>query len=239
MYIAICDDQLEDLKALTTLLDTWQESRRNVCRFKIFSNAEELLDAAKEETFSLYILDVIMPGTNGIATAKEIRSFDTVADIIFLTSSPSFAYESYEVKALDYLLKPIQEHLLFPILDKLALQEQKPEEGLTIKSGTSLVRILFSQLAYVEVNRKHLYFNMIDGQVREVFGALKDYEPLLLQKPEFMRVHRSYIVNMLQVAELSPAGIRTFTGKHLPVSRRLYPQLQKDYMQLIFAHREE
>jgi len=238
MYIAICDDQTDELEQLTDLILQWQAERQTTCRFKTFHNAAELLDAAKEESFTLYILDVIMPGTNGIATAKEIRSFDTIADIVFLTSSPSFAYESYEVKALDYLLKPIHAQLLFPILDKLLLREQKPQEGLTLKSGTTLMRILFSQLVYVEVNRKHLYFNLTDGQVREIFGALKDYEDVLLTRPEFMRVHRSYIVNMLQVAELSPAGIRTFSGKLIPVSRQLYPQLQKEYMNLLFAHRE-
>lgn len=68
---------------------------------------------------------------------------------------------------------------------------------------------------------------------------MRDYEPLLLKRPEFMRTHRSYIVNMLQVSELSPAGVRTFFGKELPVSRLLYPQLQKDYMQLMFAERGE
>ena len=238
MYIAICDDQFNELEALTTIILEWQKERQTSCRFKTFHNVAELLDAAKTESFTLYILDILMPGTNGIATAKEIRSFDTVADIIFLTSSPSFAYESYEVKALNYLLKPIDRQILFPILDQLALREQKPQEGLTLKSGTALIRILFSQLVYVEVNRKHLYFNLTDGQVREVFGALKDYEDVLLNRPEFMRVHRSYIVNMLQVAELSSAGIRTFSGQHIPVSRQLYPQLQKDYMNLLFSYQE-
>ena len=63
----------------------------------------------------------------------------------------------------------------------------------------TLVRVPFSQLAYVEVNGKHLYFHLADGTVREVAGSLKDYEPLLLARPEFMRIHRSYIVNMLQI----------------------------------------
>ena len=103
------------------------------------------------------------------------------------------------------------------------------------------IRILedVSQLAYVEVSGKHLYFNLTDGQVREVVGSLKDYEPLLLARPEFMRIHRSYIVNMLQIDELSPAGVHTFSGANLPVSRLLYPQLQKDYMKLLFAKRDD
>ena len=94
-------------------------------------------------------------------------SFDTAADIVFLTSSPGFAYESYGVRALEYLLKPISGKLLFPVLDKLSLREQRPQDGLTLKAGATLVRVPFSQLAYVEVSGKHLYFNLTDGQVRE------------------------------------------------------------------------
>lgn len=68
---------------------------------------------------------------------------------------------------------------------------------------------------------------------------MKEYEQLLLERPEFMRIHRSYIVNMLQTSELAPTGVRTFSGKLLPVSRLLYPQLQKDYLKLLFEQREE
>lgn len=239
MYIAVCDDQIEALEGLMKLLERWQSERRTALRFKTFRSAAELLDTAERERFTLYLLDVMMPGTDGLAAAREIRGFDDAADIVFLTSSPGFAYESYGVRALDYLLKPIRAEKLFPILDRLSLREQKPREGLTLKCGATLVRVPFSQLTYVEVMGKHLYFNLVDGSAREVYGALKEYEPVLLSRPEFMRVHRSYIVNMLQAAELSPSSIRTFSGKDIPVSRLMYPQLQKDYMKLLFNLREE
>ena len=239
MYIAACDDQIEELEVLTNLLHVWQEEHKTTLRYQAFRNATELLDAAGKERFTLYLLDVMMPGTSGMAAAREIRSFDDVAEIVFLTSSPGFAYESYGVRALDYLLKPIRAEMLFPILDRLFLREQQPWEGLTLKCGATLVRVPFAQLEFVEIINKRLYFRLTDGSEREVNGALSDYEPLLLSRPEFMRTHRSYIVNMLQVSELSPGGVRTFFGKDLPVSRLLYPQLQKDYMQLLFAGREE
>ena len=239
MYIAVCDDQIEELEVLASLLDQWQKERQTALRVKVFRNAAELLDAARRERFTMYLLDVMMPGTDGLEAAREIRGFDAAADIVFLTSSPGFAYESYSVRALDYLLKPIRAEMLFPLLDRLSLREQKPQEGLTLKCGSTLIRVLFSQLSYVEVNGKHLHFNLTDGSVHEVFGTLREYEPLLLRQPEFMRVHRSYIVNMFQAAELSPTGVRTFSGKNLPVSRLLYPQLQKDYMKLLFNQREE
>lgn len=239
MYIAVCDDQAEDREILADYLHIWQKERRTILRYKTFRNAAELLDAAERERFTLYLLDVMMPGTDGLAAAREVRSFDTAADIVFLTSSPGFAYESYGVHALDYLLKPIRAEVLFPILDRLALQEQKPQDGFTLKCGSALIRVPFSQLVYVEVINKRLYFNLTDGQMHEVAGALKDYEALLLTRAEFMRIGRSYVVNILQIRELSPAGITTFSGKNIPIPRRLCPQIQKDYMKLLFNQREE
>lgn len=239
MYIAVCDDQKEVRDALCALLDAWQEKRQAPLRRKIFRSGTELLDQAKKECFTLYLLDIMMPGTDGITAAREIRSFDDTAEIIFLTSSPEFAYDSYSVRALDYLLKPVRAEKLFPILDKLFVCEQKPQDGITLKCGSTLVRIPFSQLVYVEANHKHLYFNLTDGSVREVYGTLKEYELSLLSRPEFMQTHRSYIVNMLQVSELSPSSVKTFSGKTLPVSRLQFPQLQKDYMKLLFAQGKE
>lgn len=239
MYLAVCDDQIEELEVLSELLCLWQEERKAALRFQTFRSATELLDKARKEgPFDLYLLDVMMPGTNGLSAAREIRDFDDTADIVFLTASPGFAYESYRVRALDYLLKPIRAETLFPLLDRLYQREQEPREGLTVKCGSTLIRIPFSQLAFVEVSGKHLYFNLTDGAVREVFGNLNEYEPQL-SGTEFMRIGRSCIVNVLQVKEFSSAGIMTFSGKNIPVPRRLYAQLQKDYVKLLFAQRKE
>ena len=239
MYIAVCDDQSEVLEAVSDLLRLWQENHQTPMRWKTFRCATELLNAAEKEHFTLYLLDVMMPGMNGLAAAREIRSFDAAADIVFLSTSSGFAYESYGVHALDYMLKPVRSEILFPVLDRISLREQKPEEGLTLKCGMTLVRVPFSELAYVEVISKHLYFNLTDGEQFETTGSLHDYEDLLLMRPEFMRVGRSYIVNILQIRKLSPAGIITFSGENIPIPRRLYPQLQKDYMKLLFTRRKE
>ena len=238
MYLAICDDQKEELEILTGLLDQWKRERKVSLRYQFFQSAAEMLDAAENERFSLYLLDVMMPGMNGLTAAREIRRFDDAAEIVFLTASPGFAYESYRVHALDYVLKPVRAEVLFPILDRLSLQEQKPQDGLSIKNGTTWIRVLFSQLEYVEVMSKHLYFNLIDGQQYDVKGSLTDYETVLLSRPEFFRVGRSYVVNILQIQTFSPAGIRTFSGKQIPVPRRIYSQLQKDYITQLFNQRE-
>lgn len=107
MYIAICDDQEQECGALQYLLYAWQRERQHPVRVRVFRSPVELLDAAREEPFTLYLLDVLMPGMDGMAAAREIRQFDAAAALVFLTSTPDFAYESYAVHALSYLLKPI------------------------------------------------------------------------------------------------------------------------------------
>ena len=86
MYIAVCDDQAEELASITALLHAWQEERGHPVRFRSFSAAGELLDTAQHERFTLYLLDVMMPGLSGMAAAREIRTFDDAAEIVFLTS---------------------------------------------------------------------------------------------------------------------------------------------------------
>lgn len=237
MYIAICDDQATELDNLINLLNLWQKENTTL-QYKTFRNATEMLNMAEKEHFTLYLLDVMMPGINGMTAAREIRSFDEAADIVFLTSSPDFAYASYGVHALDYLLKPIQADKLFPILNRLAMREQSPREDLLLKSGATLIRVPIAQLTYVEVMNKHLYYHLTDGTVYEVPGTLKQCEAILLSRPEFKQVHRSYIVNLLQAVELSPTDIKTCSGKKLPVSRGLYHNLQQDYVKLLFNRRE-
>lgn len=234
MYLAACDDNKEELNTVSSLLDEWQAEHHIALRRKEFQSAVELVETAQRERFTLYLLDVIMPGMDGLECAREIRRFDDAAEIVFLSTSSSFAYESYGVRALNYLLKPIEREKLFTLLDQLWFREQTPPEALTLKAGSAIVRMPYDQISYAEVIGKHVYFHLTDRAVRKVVGALKDFEAALLSRPEFMRVHRSYIVNMLQAEELAPTGLRTFQGENLPVSRLLYPQLQKDYMALLF-----
>ena len=239
LRIGVCDDDKEFLQRLVQMIHIWSDHSGIPTELYPFDNGDELISKNAAFRMDIILLDIVMPLLNGMDTARELRAQDTAVKIIFLTSSPEFALESYEVRAQDYLLKPITPQALYPILDQLYRKELQPQDGLTLKAGKVLFRVPFSQLVYVEVNQKHLYFNLTDGSVREVPGVLRQYEAQLLAREEFMRIHRSYIVNMLQVAAFAPTEVRTFSGKSLPVSRLLYPQLQKDYLALLFHGRKE
>lgn len=125
MKIAICDDDLTELNRITAFLDEYSKTNRLPLTCKTFCSSIELASTAMQESYDLYLLDILMPALNGIELAREIRNFDRAADLIFLTSSPEYAVDSYTVKASDYLLKPVQKKRFFAALDDILEQKER------------------------------------------------------------------------------------------------------------------
>lgn len=238
MRIAVCDDDMRELTRMSSLLDAYREKTKAGFSFQIYSDGVALLEDVRRGRFDLLLLDIMMPLVDGIQIAEEVRSFDKEIKIVFLTSSKEFALESYSVGASMYLLKPATSDRLYPVLDRFFHSIRTSQEGLAVKFKNGVASVLFSSLAYVEVLNKTLLFHLSDGNVREATAALAEYEDLLLSRPEFVRVHRAFIVNLRQVQEMRSADMVTFAGRTVPVSRRHYPQVRDAYVELLFGARD-
>lgn len=238
MYIAICEDCAGERRQLAAAIESFAAETGCCLRFRAFENAEDMLDAARHEPFTHYFLDIAMPCMDGMTAAQEIRSFDQDAKIVFLTSFREYAYQGFRVRASDYLLKPVAGKELHELLERFRTEEEISGEGLSIQNGHGLMRIPFVLLSHLEVNQKKLYFHMADGKLRQLPGTLAEYERELLTRLEFVKIHRSYIVNLRHVSMLSPEGCVLFSGKNLPVSRLLYKQVRQAYMEYLFGGRE-
>lgn len=100
LQLAFCDDDLSELQTIQTLLDRYRVARNQEIRYTAFQNAWDLLAEVERGTrYDVLLLDVLMPGQNGIEVAGELRQYDNNVKIIFLTSSPEFAVQSYAVGA--------------------------------------------------------------------------------------------------------------------------------------------
>jgi DNA-binding LytR/AlgR family response regulator len=237
LRIAICDDDSSELGRISSFIEAYKREHNVPLAYKTFQSATELISHVCNGEYNLILLDIMMPGINGMQAAHEIRMFDAGVKIVFLTSSPEFAVESYTVKAYDYILKPVLKDKLFSVLDAVIAEEQKPIEGLTVKTRSGVVRILFSRLAFVEIMNKKLYFHMSDGSIQEVTSSLAAFEEKLLAHPEFVKVHRSYIVNLWQVVELGLNELITAAGKAVPISLLLYGKVREAYMKHLFLEK--
>lgn len=234
MRIAICDDDEQELSRLSELMAEYRVSRRRNLDCFFFQNGTDFLCSVKGGEYDLIMLDVLMPGVNGIQAARELRERDKNVKLIFLSSSPEFAIESYSVGAYHYLLKPADANLLFPLLDKIAGELSRHEgQGFILKSREGIVHVSFTALEYVEVINKTVFFHMADGILREVTATLADFEEKLLARPEFLKTHRSYLVNLSYVQTIGTNSIVTKTGHSIPLSRQRRSQVQDAYMHFL------
>ena len=235
LKIAVCDDSRELLEKVEKDLHEYESVRSTPVTVHTYSNAMELLDGLKKTDYDILILDIIMPGFTGMQAAHEIRKFNEEIKIIFLTSSKEFAIESYSVGAYYYLLKPVLKEKLFSVLDKVVSEITSKQESCVIYTHMGIVNIPFAKIECLEVYNKHLVFHLSDGSTKETRGALTDYENVFLERKEFLKIHRSYILNMDYIHSIEAGEIATYSGKRFPVSRLLAKDIKEHYMNYMFT----
>lgn len=234
MRIAVCDDDEWEVSRIRELITEYQISRRVPIDDSYFMNSTDFLCGLRGGEYDLILLDVLMPGVGGIQAAQELRELDRNVRLIFVSASPKFAVESYRVGAYYYLLKPIDADAFFDLLDQIAGElSAQTEQGFILRSRDGVVRVDFSKLVYVEVVNKTLFFHLADGSVLETSAALADFEEMLLSKPEFLKTHRSYLVNRNYIKALDAGCVRMKNGHSVPVSRKRRSLVQDAYLHFL------
>ena len=236
--IAFCDDDMEVLHQMNELLDRYRVERNEDITYAAFQSPFELLtEIEKGIRPDILFLDVVMPGQNGMDVAKEIRQYDTNMKIIFLTSSKEFAFDSYEVKvgAYFYQLKPIWEESFFRLMDAvLAECEKKKKNSLILRSKDGITRIDLQQLEYCEVLGRKLLFHLENGAVLESAGSLDDLAGQLMQYSNFFRPHRSFLVNMEYIQNISSRSIKMVNDAEIPIPHGKCSEIKNTYMEYAF-----
>lgn len=235
MHIAVCDDNMDELSHVSALLEDYCREVDSSVTYEIFHSATDLLETMKVRRYDLLLLDILMPGFTGMDAAREIRRYDSEIPIIFLTSSREFAVESYRVGAKDYIVKPVNKDELFPSINKQLSKYTQKDSYLALKTGNGIIKLPFSNIVYVEVINRMVRFVLTNGEVKEAYGYLADYESDLISDLHFYKPHRSYIVNLRHVTELNKNGFISKNGKTVPVARDAYPKAKAAYMKYLLS----
>ena len=270
MKIAVCDDDILELEKIKNAVEKFIISEKDSCEITLctFTSGDALLTSInKHGCFDLLILDIIMPGMNGMEIASELRTNTTNntnsidnpnnfsnsssnnynncsrnnrsrnnnCKIIFLTSSPEFAVKSYSVNAFYYLLKPFHDLELMSILKK-ALEEigEENSESVIIKENSKLTRIQIHTIQYIECVKHKLFFHLRNGEIITCYGTMNEFTDILLLDKRFVKCHKSFLVNMHFVTNISNRDF-VIAGKILvPISRQVYQQVKDTYIDYFF-----
>lgn len=242
MRIVVCDDSTEDLAEIERLLTKYKKSNPNTkLETELFSDAAKLYQKIQEkELADIYVLDMIMSEKTGIDIGNLIRSIGKESVIVYITTSDDFAMEAYGVRAVRYLLKPVSEEQFFEALDyALSLTKLEKEITYPVKTKNGLVAVPYSKIEYIENYSRVLNICLSDGEsIKSIFIRKSFDEEIkeIAQDKRFIQVHKSFLINMNYVNQLTQSSILMESGKSIPVSKKRAADVKKEYLLFVNEH---
>ena len=217
--VAVCDDSDADRRYIMNMVRSWASAAGHEVQIDGFPSAESFLFRyAGESDYDILLLDIEMGAMDGVTMAKELRKSNDTVQIIFITGYSDYISEGYEVAALHYLMKPVNEEKLCLVLDRAAEKLAKNERILNFEVSGEMVRVPIYQIRYADVLGNYVTVHaQTDVTVKMTLGEL---EKQLDER--FYRVGRSALVNLTQISRVTRAEIRLNDGTAIPLPRGAY-----------------
>lgn len=224
--LVICDDEAAQRKMIVALLKralTLKNIEYNILEFK---NGEELTASALD--YDIYFIDIKMDKLSGVEAAKKIRFIKENAIIIFITAFKDYVFDAFDVRAFNYILKPIDENRLKDVLYSALEQFEHKDKFILVKTNKQSSKILIKDIMYIEAYQRklkiHTTYNII-----EYYHKLSDIEKELEQY-NFFRCHKSFIVNLEYVQSYDNTFITLKNSEKILVSRYKLTDFSKTFM---------
>ena len=180
-------------------------------------SAYEAMKVMEEREVDAIFADINMPDLSELDFVKSLANPPLV---VFTTAYSQYAIDGYKVDAVDYLLKPFGQPEFLRAAEKVKqryeLQHAMEDGVIFVKDGYRIVRIVLNDIRYVESQSEYLKLYMADGTTPMVLMSIKRMAEIL-PKDKFVRIHRSYIVNMGHVQEISHLRLKMDADTLLPV----------------------
>lgn len=245
--IAITDDNPVDIKYISSVLERWADARRLSVRtgsdtllsapggsinqkpdvyIQTFPSAEAFLFQYEENpAWDIILLDIELSGMDGVTMAKRLREKNSAAVIVFITGYSDYIAEGYDVSALHYLMKPVDPDRFMEVMDRAVERLHREERLLTVKTADGLVRIPMGSVLFLEAARNYVTVHTEGRGDFVVRHKLGDFESGLDRR--FLRVGRSYIVNLTKLYRITRSELVFPDGTVLPLPRGAYETLNR------------
>lgn len=237
LRVCICDDEPMDVAKVQELAYCFAQAHPEFPMVvRQFASAPELLkQLRKGGGFDLYLLDILMPQMKGLELAEKIRERNETAEILFLTTSPEYALDAFEVAACGYLLKPVEQEKFDKALLTAARRLAEPQNSyFLLKSREGMRKIFFRELVVVESFNHERICTLANGSRVSTTDTLTAILKRLSGDSRFFSPHRAYIINMEHIAALHATEVLLSTGQRVPVARTCATALKQAYVNYLF-----
>lgn len=233
MYrVAICDDEQVFLSDNRVMVESVLGEAGIAHEISIFSAASDLASAFSQRSdwFDMLLLDILLDSENGVELARRLRTDGYQGSIVFVTSTKDFSLDGYSVYPIQYLLKPLQRDALREaLLRDCAGQRALPSLSVPIRGGFTTV--LVSGILYLEALLRSIILHTKDRDIESTM-SLKEVQAALPQGA-FVRCHKSFLVPMAQIRDMSRADITLKCGQRVPIGRVYYDDALAQFIEYI------
>lgn len=219
MEIAICDDLIDDRNVIKNYLNMFLQKESVKSTIKEFENGESLLENLKYIKYDIIFLDIYMTGEKGIDIAKIIKNLYPDTIIIFTTTSPDFAIESYSLNVEGYLLKPLQYESFKHIFSKYYEKFKSLYSFIVVTDKNKIPQKIFvNDIIFIEIYSRQCVFHTINSYIDSKFSINEFLDTL--SSNSFYKVSRNIIINFKHVIKLENTNFILSDNSKIPIPVR-------------------
>ncbi len=230
LRIAICDDEKYDRDRIQALLLEYLETHNLNASIDLFSSGKEFLSERDNLVkYDIVFLDINMEEIDGIQTAQEMRSFQSDTCIVLVTAFINYVLEGYKVGAVRYIMKDALDVQIKECMDAIIQKMQFREITFSFLEGD---RTLYTDnILYVESRKHKCIFSCMEREnvTYQLYGKLDQIE-IKLERYGFLRIHKSFLVNMKHVKRISNYIAVMDSGDEFPVSRLRFTKARESFV---------
>lgn len=230
--IAVCDDESIICKTIFDMIKQYSEKIGISCETDCFTSGEELCLEMKSSQYDLIFLDIELPEMNGVAVGKYIREIlnNETVQITYISSKQQYAMELFEIRPLNFLIKPITSDKIQAIIDKFLKLHSVDTQVFKFKVRQEYIKLPLSEIIYFSSSgRKINVFSSVKSY--EFYGSLDDIY-MEIKVDNFLYIHKSFIVNYRYVRQYEYEQVTLIDGTILPISQSRRKYIRKIFMEM-------